>query len=106
MSKLLILINKNKYIKICLCFVLCLVVIVNCISPAFRPKAVALVDDILLVLAMFCLSMGIQIATDPPDWGNTLQPLYDALSDYAQDQIRGISVLGTGLYCYVYNCEC
>lgn len=80
-------------------------VILNCISPALRPQAVVLADDVLLVLAMFCLSMGIQIATDPPDWGNTLQPVYDALSDYAKDQIRGIAVLGTGLYCYVYNCN-
>lgn len=66
-------------------------------------KAVALEAGVAYIIAMVCLSLAIDIAVDPVDWGDTFQPVYDALSDGCKSWVDN-AARGVGLgYAYVFE---
>lgn len=71
-------IQKNKFLRILLCFVLCFAVILITIAKPLQADAFAGIDDaIYFTIATIALSLGLSVATNHPAWGDAALDIYE-----------------------------
>lgn len=71
-------IQKNRFLKIFLCFVLCFAVTLTIIVKPLEVHAIVGVDDaIAFTIATIALSLGLSVATNHPAWGEAAIDIYE-----------------------------